>query len=66
METFKRSEINEAMKSASGIYKTTMTSNLSATIGTLLSQDTLVETGTDTYALTPEAEAKLRERLSIG
>jgi hypothetical protein len=66
MATFKRSDINDAMKSAAGIYKSTMTSNLSAIIQTLLNQDTLVETGTDTYALTPAAESKLKERLGIG
>ncbi len=66
MSTFKRSEINDAMKSAAGIYKANMTSNLSKIIQTLLSQNTLVETGTDTYAMTPEAETKLKGQLSIG
>ena len=64
--TFKRSDINDAMKSASGIYKTNMTSNLSAIIQTLLNQDTIVETGTHTYALTPGAEVKLKGKLGIG
>lgn len=66
MDSFKRAEINTAMKSAAGIYKTTMTGNLSSIIRTLLHQDTLVETGTETYALTPSAETKLKGQLGIG
>lgn len=64
--TFKRSEINDAMKSAAGFYKSTMTNNLSSIIKALLNNDTLVETSTDTYALTPGAEGKLKGRLGIG
>jgi hypothetical protein len=66
MSTFKRADINDAMKSAAGIYKVNMTSNLSKIIQTLLSQDTLVETGADTYALTPSAETRLRTSLGLG
>ena len=43
-----------------------MTNNLTKIIQTLLNQKTLVETGSDTYALTPDAEAKLKGQLGIG
>lgn len=66
MATFKRSDINDAMKSAAGIYKSNMSSNLSKIVQTLLNQEVLVETGTDIYALTPKAEAGLKGRLEIG
>ena len=66
MPSFKRSEINDAMKTANGIYNVNMSKNLSGIINTLLSQDTLVETGSDTYAMTPEAEAKFKGLLGIG
>jgi hypothetical protein len=65
IEQFKRADINEAMKSAVGIYKTSMTGNLTSILQTLLSQNVLVETGTDTYAITPEAESKLKDKLSL-
>jgi hypothetical protein len=64
--TFKRSEINDAMKSAAGIYKTNMTGNLSPIIQKLLNDDTIVETGADTYAITPNAEALFKGKLGIG
>jgi hypothetical protein len=66
MTTFKRSEINEAMKSAAGIYNANMSANLTKIIQTLLHQKTIVETAKDTYSLTPDAETKLKEQLGIG
>jgi hypothetical protein len=66
MTTFKRSEINDAMKSASGIYNANMTANLTKIIQTLLNQKTIVETASDTYSLTPDAETKLKGQLGIG
>lgn len=64
--TFKRGEINDAMKSAAGIYKTSMTGNLSKILQGLLNDDSLVETGTETYAITPAAEASIKGQLGIG
>jgi len=66
MTTFKRAEINDAMKSASGIYNANMTANLTKILHTLLNQKTIVETAADTYSLTPDAEAKLKGQLGIG
>jgi len=66
MSTFKRSEINDAMRSATGIYNASMTGNLSPSIQKLLSDDVLVETGTETYSMTPQAEQTTKASLGIG
>jgi molybdopterin-binding protein len=59
-ETFTRAEIHEEMKAATGIYKASMFSNLSSILTSLISDNTLIDTGSEVYALTPEGDKALR------
>ena len=58
-DTFTRSNILAEMKLASNYFKATMRKNLSNTLKTMINQNKLLETATDTYAL----EASLNEKL---
>lgn len=65
-DKFTRDELLAAMKSASGLYKTNMSGNLSKIIEKLLTDDKIVETASGVWAMTPEAETAIRGRLAIG
>ena len=65
-ETFSRTDLHNAMKTAAGHYKSSMHGNLTGIIKALLTDDILVETNTDIYSLTPTAEAKLKGQLGVG
>lgn len=61
-----RNEILAEMKSATGHYKASMTSNHTKTMGILLKEDAVVENSKDVYSLKPAAEEKLRSALVGG
>jgi len=63
--SYTRDQINSEMKSASGYYKTSYTSNLSNYLQTLVKEGELNEQATDTYALTPDARTKMAQRLGL-
>ena len=61
-EIFSRADILAAMKDAAGHYKTTMGSNLTATLKSLVRSRRLNETAAGTYALTAN-EKEVMEKL---
>lgn len=63
-DQFKRKELNDAMKGASGYYKSTYTKNLTNYLGTLGSSGKLVEVSTDVYALTASTRNALEAQLA--
>ena len=63
-DTFTRSNILAEMKLASNFYKATMRKNLSNTLKTLINQNKLLETATDTYALESSIKTQLGDQLN--
>ena len=63
-DTFTRSNILAEMKLATNYYKQTMSKNLSNSLKTLVNQNKLLETATDTYALEASTKAQLEAQLS--
>ena len=64
VDTFSRGNILAEMKLASNFYKANMRSNLSSTLKTLLKQNKLLETSTDTYALEASIKSQLESQLN--
>ena len=63
MSKYRRAEVLAEMKGAIGIYKPTMSKNLSKYLHTLLNDGKVVEAETEVYALTPGSESALRHQL---
>lgn len=63
--TFKRSEIQKQMESATGIYTPNMASNLTKSLNRLVKNRKMVEAEAGVYALTPDTEGELRTKLGI-
>lgn len=57
--TFTRDEILEAMKKATGYYKTSYRSNLTNIIGALVKNETLLESSTNNFSLQVNKEKEL-------
>jgi hypothetical protein len=64
VSTYTRSNILAEMKLASNYYKATMTKNLSGSLKTLVKQNKLLETSTDTYALDANAKTTIETTLN--
>ena len=62
-DSFKRDEILDEMKKAVGIYKPSMSGNLSSALTVLMKGDVVVESAANTYSLTPAAKAKLEQQI---
>jgi hypothetical protein len=62
--TYTRSNILAEMKLATNYYKATMTKNLSGSLKTLVKQNKLLETSTDTYALDANAKTTIETTLN--
>jgi hypothetical protein len=62
--TYTRSNILAEMKLATNFYKQTMTKNLSSSLKTLVKQNKLLETATDTYALDASAKTAIESTLN--
>jgi hypothetical protein len=63
---FRRAEIFEEMKNATGRYKQSMASNLSAILRSLVSDNVIIEAEKEVYTLTPSAEGNLKSALTVG
>lgn len=63
-ETFSRAKLLEEMKSAASYYKKSYGSNLTKIIGTLVSNQKLIESAKDTYSLHANTEKELRAKLA--
>jgi hypothetical protein len=66
LSKLRRAEILEEMKNATGRYKQSMASNLSAILRSLISDNVIIEAEREVYALTPNGETELRSALEIG
>ncbi|BCD99850.1 hypothetical protein [Marinagarivorans cellulosilyticus] len=62
--TYSRSNILAEMKLATNYYKATMNKNLSGSLKTLVKQNELLETATDTYALDANTQKKIESTLN--
>lgn len=63
-DKYTRSNILAEMKLATNYYKTTMNKNLSASLKTLVKQNKLLETATDTYALQASTKKTIENTLN--
>jgi len=63
-DKFTRGEINTEMKAATAYYKTNMTSNLSATLSTLIKKNRLNEVATGIFALSANEKASAEAKLA--
>jgi hypothetical protein len=62
--TYSRSNILAEMKLATNYYKATMNKNLSGSLRTLVKQNKLLETATDTYALDANTQKTIESTLN--
>ena len=62
-KTFTRADIRTEMKEATSYYKTSMTSNLSASLKSLVKSNHLNETASGTYALTANEKDRIEKLL---
>lgn len=62
-EKFRRSDILEDMKTATGFYNANQGRNLSASLKTLIKQKKIAEIAKDTYALTADSAKELGAKL---
>jgi hypothetical protein len=62
--TYSRSNILAEMKLATNYYKATMNKNLSGSLKTLVKQNKLLETATDTYALDANTQKTIESTLN--
>lgn len=62
--TYSRSNILAEMKLATNYYKATMNKNLSGSLKTLVKQNKLLETATDTYALDANIQKTIESTLN--
>lgn len=65
MPKYKRGEVLTEMKAATGIYKPSMSKNLSHHLRSLLNDGKIVEAEPEVYALTPATETPLRQQLAV-
>lgn len=63
-DTFKRSNISAEMKLASNYYKENFHKNLSSSLKTLVANGKLLETASDTYALSASTKSTLESSLN--
>jgi len=64
LSEFSRDALHTEMKSASGFYKTTYTSNLSAYITSLVKSQKLLEVAAGKYAVPPKLKAEWMSKLA--
>jgi hypothetical protein len=62
--TYTRSNILAEMKLATNYYKATMNKNLSGSLKTLVNQNKLLETATDTYAMDAKTQTTIETTLN--
>lgn len=65
-QSVSRKMLNEEMKAATGFYKTTYTSNLSASLTNLVKSDAVREVAKDTYTLSVKKREELESKLAAG
>ncbi|HEV2188115.1 MAG TPA: hypothetical protein VGR70_12965 [Stellaceae bacterium] len=63
-DKFTRAELNAAMKAATAYYKANMTSNLSASLSTLIKKNRLNEVATGIFALSANEKASAEAKLA--
>lgn len=63
-DTFNRQDITSEMKSATGFYKPSYSSNLSNYLDTLLKQGVIIEVAKDTFALKESERPTMEQKLA--
>lgn len=63
-DNFRRREIIDEIKTATGYFRTTMVKNLSSYLKTLIRDGKLIELSNEVYALAASARAELEQRLA--